>query len=70
VREQHAAEMRRVVGGFERSGLPQAACCASAGDLAQAVSLLVRDAGNVTTTAVCIRGARGHARPSGGCPSG
>jgi hypothetical protein len=27
VRERHAAEMRRVVGGFEQSGLTQAAYC-------------------------------------------
>jgi hypothetical protein len=31
VREQHAAEMRRVVGGFEQSGLTQAAYCRARG---------------------------------------
>jgi hypothetical protein len=31
VRERHAAEMRRVVGGFEQSGLTQAAYCRARG---------------------------------------
>jgi hypothetical protein len=31
VRAQHAAEMRRVVGGFEQSGLTQAGYCRSRG---------------------------------------
>jgi hypothetical protein len=46
VRARHAAEMRRVVGGFEKSGLTQAAYCRTRGITVQQFHYWQKKAGS------------------------